>query len=266
MPVSIHAPRVGRDQPPAFLAQLAGEFQFTRPAWGATLTRRGGGCRVKGFNSRAPRGARHLGAATSDGRGLFQFTRPAWGATMRYEIVAQEQEFQFTRPAWGATAMSAAALAAALVSIHAPRVGRDGLDLGVADLGGVSIHAPRVGRDERLHRRHDRHLRFQFTRPAWGATRPSRDAQAPSRCFNSRAPRGARPGRGRACSGAWRFNSRAPRGARHEGEAAGGEAEVSIHAPRVGRDRAGRFFDPERVFQFTRPAWGATRAAFVTPR
>ena len=56
--VSIHAPRVGRDE---LRVELAGynKFQFTRPAWGATQTR------TSGWNGK-----------------WFQFTRPACGATM----------------------------------------------------------------------------------------------------------------------------------------------------------------------------------------
>jgi len=36
---------------------------------------------------------------------------------------------------------------------------------------------------------------------------------------------------------------------------------VSIHAPRVGRDRLPLYADAIYQFQFTRPAWGATMIA-----
>jgi len=55
-------------------------FQFTRPAWGATITT-------------------ILWADLLE----FQFTRPAWGATRRTPKRPQVLVFQFTRPAWGAT-------------------------------------------------------------------------------------------------------------------------------------------------------------------
>jgi len=55
--VSIHAPRVGRDNTRSNPIESS-EFQFTRPAWGATVA--------------------ELAESISP---WFQFTRPAWGAT-----------------------------------------------------------------------------------------------------------------------------------------------------------------------------------------
>ncbi len=79
-------------------------FQFTRPAWGATPSfvvykkrcfvsihapRMGRDNmntytegRRRGFNSRAPHGARQLDRAPDQYINVFQFTRPAWGATL----------------------------------------------------------------------------------------------------------------------------------------------------------------------------------------
>ena len=145
------------------------------------------------------------------------------------------------------------------VSIHAPRVGRDSGDCSAGRGGvsfnprapcgarldisirarrrdGVSIHAPRVGRDRRVSRR---------TRESGG--------------FNPRAPCGARPPMACYTSLIQRFNPRAPCGARlncvgcstsskvfqstrpvwgatEAVEVPRFEVEVSIHAPRVGRD------------------------------
>ena len=106
------------------------------------------------------------------------------------------------------------------------------------ELGGdVSIHAPRAGRDR---------------------TAPS--AQSRNRCFNPRAPRGAR-----LCSPSRRrrlqcFNPRAPRGARHAwNDKRADNGKVSIHAPRAGRDKTPRLNRRCGVqFQSTRPARGAT--------
>mgnify|MGYP007050225190 CR=1 FL=1 len=144
-----------------------------------------------------------------------------------------------------------------------------------------------------------------FTRPAWGATCGSRRGFSWGACFNSRAPRGARPPRstrGRAArkfqftrpawgaTGRWRGASavggvsiHAPRVGRDFWRGVPAHVEgVSIHAPRVGRDdtlsvelsvmvgfnsrapRGARLSWQRKCgvpvpFQFTRPAWGATR-------
>jgi len=99
--VSIHAPRVGRDVWPS-AADPDLQFQFTRPAWGAT----------------------HFSTTKGD-ETMFQFTRPAWGATRAFVSLSTIKGFQFTRPAWGATSPCAFVNPLRAVSIHAPRVGRD---------------------------------------------------------------------------------------------------------------------------------------------
>ena len=127
------------------------------------------------------------------------------------------------------------------VSIHAPRVGRD-VSFWLDKHGhSVSIHAPRVGRDP-LHR-------AIFQSP---------------RCFNPRAPRGARPGDRLGCDqylpfqstrpawgataatlallGVTMFQSTRPAwGATWKCSPKPAMSVVSIHAPRVGRDQAGLF-------------------------
>ena len=56
------------------------------------------------------------------------------------------------------------------------------------------------------------------------------------------------------------FNPRAPYGARPETAAHGRlKRGISIHAPRMGRDRDGGQTDLRCGFQSTRPVWGATR-------
>ncbi len=167
--VSIHAPRVGRDS-------SSGLGYFCS----------------RGFNPRAPRGARHLLAVNCPSVRLFQSTRPAWGATTDEMDVAKSED----------------------VSIHAPRVGRDPVNPVSTEVRTVSIHAPRVGRDTRgtyistsgisFNPRAPRgarpppsvgllkYISFQSTRPAWGATRVTLTRSKDSRSFNPRAPRGAR--------------------------------------------------------------------------
>jgi len=114
-------------------------------------------------------------------------------------------------------------------------VGRDGDAFEPLSTFPVSIHAPRVGRDA-----------------VWARLTPR------SAGFNSRAPRGARPAPIPERRNQTRFNSRAPRGARPREGGAGHAQKVSIHAPRVGRDSGMTFRTALLMFQFTRPAWGAT--------
>jgi len=165
------------------------------------------------FNSRAPRGARP--------------TRPARGRPGRC--------FNSRAPRGARPDAPRHQSAPVAVSIHAPRVGRDGsyaasLWRGTcfnsrAPRGArrrplkvkaytehVSIHAPRVGRDPFPPPRPVPSA-FQFTRPAWGAT---------DSCLRQGQPQS--------------FNSRAPRGARLLIRLNVVPLNVSIHAPRVGRD------------------------------
>ena len=100
------------------------------------------------------------------------------------------------------------------VSIHAPRVGRDLADRLLATIRQVSIHAPRVGRD-------DFHAVADWRRSS----------------FNPRAPCGARrhPRQGRRRL--QKFQSTRPVwGATNGFISWHQDNEVSIHAPRVGRD------------------------------
>ena len=171
----------------------------------------------KRFNSRTPRGVRHRqqktpgkrlgvsihaprvgcdkrnGVVTLD-KDLFQFTHPAWGATfVGYSRLDKIEPFQFTHPAWGATVGGFLQAEYLAVSIHAPRVGCD----------------PRAERPsetaESFNSRTPRGVRrtppgapatsgaFQFTHPAWGATKHSHIANNSELSFNSRTPRGVRP-------------------------------------------------------------------------
>ena len=108
----------------------------------------------------------------------------------------------------------------------------------------VSIHAPRVGRDMKQAGDSAQIVLFQSTRPAWGATPLSRCRKRVWLSFNPRAPRGARQSR------YYRPDM---------------TIAVSIHAPRVGRDKppSTRLMALSR-FQSTRPAWGATTSAAGT--
>ena len=126
---------------------------------------------------------------------------------------------------------------------------------------------------------------FQSTRPVRGATPSMSSKTRKSRCFNPRAPCGARPHLRHRSVGATGFQSTRPvRGATAVSAAIDRPAAVSIHAPRAGRDRppsargrAGWCFNPRApcgarqpsrlsrrlmylAFQSTRPVRGATAA------
>ncbi len=146
-------------------------------------------------------------------------------------------EFQSTRPMRGATTLDDLRGSGSLVSIHAPHAGRDprisrsGISRrqfqSTRPMRGattqalnthrglvVSIHAPRVGRDNVGIGCGLGNIQFQSTRPVWGAT-PDVVAQTGMSEFQSTRPVwGATQSNGRRCSA----------------------QNVSIHAPRVGRD------------------------------
>ena len=151
----------------------------------------------------------------------------------------REKIFQSTRPAWGATRSAREPCRAPIdFNPRAPHGARPGT-AGELYLGKlISIHAPRMGRDaQRLTTEADA-MKFQSTRPAWGATNPAGDDGARGGHFNPRAPHGAR------------LTVNVPVGVRKG---------ISIHAPRMGRD----LDKLEHIgiglgFQSTRPAWGAT--------
>ena len=79
--------------------------------------------------------------------------------------------------------------------------------------------------------------RFQSTRPVWGATSGCHGPLLYAWDFNPRAPCGARQRRCKGRSTHGYFNPRAPCGARLcQKLLFVGRSDISIHAPRVGRD------------------------------
>ena len=129
----------------------------------------------------------------------------------------------------------------------------------------------------------DREL-FQSTRPVWGATADEAMHFEMLRDFNPRAPCGARLSAARPALAESKFQSTRPVwGATIVALDKVAEMTISIHAPRVGRDRSRRgtattrsYFNPrapcgarrppppapspQSGFQSTRPVWGATSA------
>ena len=212
-----------------------------------------------GFNPRAPCGARPP---------LSVFTSVLY-------------KFQSTRPVWGATGFFRRRRLEGIVSIHAPRVGRDAhgrewpcalssfnprAPCGARLTGGtrtstaptVSIHAPRVGRDYHDVSQRGVYSTFQSTRPVWGATKKD-PARAARMMFQSTRPvwgatreenkelwaemfQSTRPVWGATCKSAFvnqwgAVSIHAPRVGRDKRDfVITADLQVSIHAPRVGRD------------------------------
>ena len=236
-PISIHAPRVGRDDVSCRRRKPQLLFQSTRPVWGATLEYFQQLARVS-ISIHAPRvGRDHSGFCIGKHIYRFQSTRPVWGATAEHAAYWVQCEFQSTRPVWGATLRPCAPSSTPPISIHAPRVGRDAVTdpvphgenrfqstrpvwgatqqcRGAGLRADISIHAPRVGRDLRNAFNRCFDSRFQSTRPVWGATLIV-SISSSMIAFQSTRP-------------VW--------GATLEVPAAVVDAAISIHAPRVGRD------------------------------
>ena len=135
--------------------------------------------------------------------------------------------------------------AAAPISIHAPRVGRDARLSSTPCASRISIHAPRVGRDLPMPSLSNSAVKFQSTRPVWGAT-----GGATSQCEMSELFQSTRP--------VW--------GATRQRSTAGAVLEIiSIHAPRVGRDEDTSYNRQQaEEFQSTRPVWGATMSLYAS--
>ena len=124
-PISIHAPREGRDVLWIWFSVTCLMISIHAPREGRDS---GGICGVqkqKHFNPRAPRGARPV--------------QTMFGINY--------VEFQSTRPARGATPLGGHCRVGEKISIHAPREGRDFLAFIRKTFTKISIHAPREGRD-----------------------------------------------------------------------------------------------------------------------
>ena len=123
--------------------------------------------------------------------------------------------FQSTRPMRGATFYILPTMRARDISIHAPHAGRDAGDKYITGSNCISIHAPLAGCDVE----HIQHT-------VWF-----------SPYFNPRAPCGARPRRLIRPTPRPTFQSTRPvRGATSKKPITELRCQISIHAPRAGRD------------------------------
>ena len=133
-----------------------------------------------------------------------------------------------------------------LISIHAPRVGSDFRHSKRSHSSrAISIHAPRVGSDWTMRWRLSSRVEFQSTLPVWGATWTDVETPMSPGNFNPRSPCGER-----------RLRCRTERTG----------YPISIHAPRVGSDRAAPATPrASALFQSTLPVWGATWSRLHSP-
>ena len=238
--ISIHAPRVGRDNGLAL-------FILSK---------------TSNFNPRAPCGARQSKLIDRTGSLLFQSTRPVWGATPAFLALAGEIDISIHAPRVGRDSHHPFYHKISTISIHAPRVGRDcRSDSARSLLRYFNPRAPCGARRQKRSRRtiamdfnprapcgarravsfwHWPVFRFQSTRPVWGATKEAYNVQNQIK-ISIHAPRVGRDPE--ICKGGYEnaISIHAPRVGRDIPYPAipAGDRPISIHAPRVGRDGAG---------------------------
>ena len=212
--ISIHAPRAGRDFSAGYVRGRPSYFNPRAPC-GARLLHLIASAKQSDFNPRAPCGARQSLQQTSGRLEAFQSTRPVRGATL--SLLMRSPPCLNFNPR--------APCGARLVGRLRPPQGLS-----------ISIHAPRAGRDPAPVSSDLDNNQFQSTRPVRGAT-PSRTIQSSALLFQSTRPvRGATRMMTLMVSSS-RFQSTRPvRGATRPDEQGRGRADISIHAPRAGRD------------------------------
>ena len=169
--ISIHAPRVGRDEGislESFLSRLD-------------------------FNPRAPCGARPMLCFSEYSDSEISIHAPRVGRDFIPPLVLYSLDYFNPRAPCGARRRHLPLLRVEhAISIHAPRVGRDFENPYYDNSDEISIHAPRVGRDASHSQLLRSDLEFQSTRPVWGATSLDNTDYYYRADFNPRAPCGAR--------------------------------------------------------------------------
>ena len=134
-----------------------------------------------------------------------------------FALINSPPLFQSTRPVWGATTLAPVAVSVTIFQSTRPVWGATTFPPSCRSLLiHISIHAPRVGRDNHKSAWNRQYPEFQSTRPVWGATRFAPLPLADTLFQSTRPVWGATPG-----AVIVRVAS-----------------NISIHAPRVGRDRA----------------------------
>ena len=198
----------------------------------------------------------------------FQSTRPMRGATGRpLSPCADTLRFQSTRPMRGATFYILPTMRARDISIHAPHAGRDAGDKYITGSNCISIHAPLAGCDVE-HIQHTVWFSPYFNpRAPCGARLRSEDQTKGERYFNPRAPCGARLLQSGKMSQQQLFQSTRPvRGATPGPKHQERRREISIHAPRAGRDFCSRYFASTKANFNPRAPCGARPGRLCGPR
>ena len=193
--VSIHAPRAGRDSVVLPTVGVVGLVSIHAPRAGRDLRVAHLHERERGFNPRAPCGARPARPMPYFSHDSFQSTRPVRGATR---------------------SASSTPRSSACFNPRAPCGARHAAMERCRERNRVSIHAPRAGRDHSANGTDVGDTLFQSTRPVRGATSCLPGSCRCPRRFNPRAPCGARPSPPPRPSRRPSFNPRAPCGARQQ--------------------------------------------------
>ena len=191
----------------------------------------------------------------------FQSTLPAWGETKARPAAPAGDDFNPLSPHGERLGGNVSVSAHGTISIHSPRMGRDLLGkqyrLYNKYFNPLSPHGERLKKfgnfasqtyfnplsphGERLAAHHGRNVRqrFQSTLPAWGETKSVEGNSPVHGKFQSTLPAWGETNASSLCHGVPIFQSTLPAW----GETVGhGRADVaviiSIHSPRMGRDRA----------------------------
>ena len=258
--ISIHAPHAGRDCQAAHREPYCTNFNPRAPCGARldvlflhALTR----C---DFNPRAPCGARRFRYVTVAFVWSFQSTRPMRGATFYILPTMRARDISIHAPHAGRDAGDKYITGSNCISIHAPLAGcdveyiqhtvwfspyfnprapcgaRQGDHLGGTPLRAISIHAPHAGRDRC--RRSDRRGKYYFNPRAPCGARPRRLIRpTPRPTFQSTRPvRGATIFSPASVLLALFQSTRPVRGATSKKPITELRCQISIHAPRAGRD------------------------------
>ena len=190
------------------------------------------------------------------------------GATQSSINSFRHIKFQSTRPVRGATFPKALEIIKCKISIHAPRAGRDRIrHIFTITFTDFNPRAPCGARPWTVIQTGADWV-FQSTRPVRGATTSKRRRTYAGSYFNPRAPCGARPLAAGAGQGQLDISIHAPRAGRDPrlDVVVPDPADISIHAPRAGRDQPKQsVLFHSAVFQSTRPVRGATISAYPRP-
>ena len=235
-PISIHSPRVGRDNAGQITQSYYTGFQSTLPAWGETFPFRRRLDTPPNFNPLSPRGERLRQRAARPERWYFNPLSPRGERRKNSGAANRCPDFNPLSPRGERLPKAAASYHDGNFNPLSPRGERQRPVRG--GLQGPDFN-PLSPRGERLSSTviyyHNR--RFQSTLPAWGETGRSSPRPIWTSAFQSTLPAWGETG------ARWRrrrpkiFQSTLPAwGETGAGRDADGRGDISIHSPRVGRD------------------------------